>query len=162
MNHSLLHSRYQGRTCPWRWRRTREPTQLTSAAMHESNSLESKPVSGSCDDVWKAYDGIPRELAMVAACLAGFPKKFGGGLQGVPPRLGRPLWFGPGVGSSTQPKTAHFAGIPLEQCPLGHPSRPRLLQLKAMAAVPTLFADDLETMAVGCRHRGVMKRPGQP
>ena len=36
--------------------------------------MQSKPFSGTCDDIWKAYDCISRETALAAALAAGFPK----------------------------------------------------------------------------------------
>ena len=32
------------------------------------------PFSGAGDDIWKAYDCIPRQLAITVACAAGFPR----------------------------------------------------------------------------------------
>ena len=45
-----------------------------SAVLREEALLHGRPFSGSCDDILKAYDGIPMELAVVLACVAGFPK----------------------------------------------------------------------------------------
>ena len=45
-----------------------------SAVLREQALMEGRPFSCACDDVWKAYDCIPRELAMTVACAAGFPR----------------------------------------------------------------------------------------
>ena len=45
-----------------------------SAAMREEAILAARPLSGSCDDIWKAYDSILRELAIAVASVAGFPR----------------------------------------------------------------------------------------
>ena len=45
-----------------------------SAVLREEEIVTSRPFSGSCDDIWKAYDGISRQLTMAVACVAGFPR----------------------------------------------------------------------------------------
>ena len=45
-----------------------------SAILREEAIVTARPFSGSCDDIWKAYDGISRQLTMAVACVAGFPR----------------------------------------------------------------------------------------
>ena len=45
-----------------------------SAVLREEALMMAKPFSGACDDIWKAYDGVSRETAIVAAMAAGFPR----------------------------------------------------------------------------------------
>ena len=44
------------------------------AVLREEAIVTPRPFSGSCDDIWKAYDGISRQLTMAVACVAGFPR----------------------------------------------------------------------------------------
>ena len=44
-----------------------------SAVLREEALMMAKPFSGACDDIWKAYDSVSRETAIVAAMAAGFP-----------------------------------------------------------------------------------------
>eukprot|EP00974_Lingulodinium_polyedra_P132184 11220765-Lingulodinium_polyedra.AAC.1 len=46
-----------------------------SGLLREDALLRGLPFSGECDDIWKAYDGISREMAIAAAQQAGFPRK---------------------------------------------------------------------------------------
>ncbi len=57
-----------------------------SGVLREEAILMGRPFSGSCDDIWKAYDGTSKELAIVMACVAGFPMGVGQGVHGLPPR----------------------------------------------------------------------------
>ena len=72
-----------------------------SALYREQAAMQGRPYSGSCDDIWKCYDRVSRQLANMVACAAGFPVavaqaylRFHGRLEvrnSLPLGLGRPV-----------------------------------------------------------------------
>ena len=116
-----------------------------SAVLKEEAIVTTRPFSGSCDDIWKAYDGISRQLTMAVACVAGFPK----GLARAYLALHRDLviynGLAQGLGAPRRRDRSIPQGCPWSNALLGILLRPLMVKLRSMQAAPRLLADDLET-----------------
>ena len=128
-----------------------------SAVVREEALLSARPFSGSCDDIWKAYDGISRELAVAVACVAGFPRKLARAYMAFHSGLVIHNGLAQGLGAPRCRARSIPQGCPWSNALLGLLLRPLMLQLRVIGTVPRLLADDLETMAFGPRHPALLR-----
>ena len=128
-----------------------------SAALREEALMQSKPFSGTCDDIWKAYDCISRETALAAALAAGFPKGLARAYFNFHKRLEVRNGLALGLGAPRYRALCIPQGCPLSNMFLGILMRPLLLRLRTAGTIPRLLADDLETMAAGYKHSTRMR-----
>ncbi|MFM7989618.1 MAG: hypothetical protein ACKPKO_60925, partial [Candidatus Fonsibacter sp.] len=120
-----------------------------SAAMREEALMSSKPFSGTCDDLWKAYDCISSQTAIAAALVAGFPRRLARAYLSFHQRLEVRNGLALGLGSPRYRDLCIPQGCPWRHMFLGILMRPLLRRLRAGNTIPRLLADDLETMVVG-------------
>jgi hypothetical protein len=92
-----------------------------SAVLSEEALMMAKPFSGACDDIWKAYDSVSRETAIVAAMTAGFPSRIARTYLFLPQQSCGPSLFGPGPWGPKEALFGHTARLPMEQHVVGEP-----------------------------------------
>ena len=104
--------------------------------LREEALLAARPFSGSCDDIRNAYDGISRELAVVVACVAGFPKGLARAYMAFHQGLTIHSGLAQGLGAPPSQALVHSSGLPLEQCPPGTSPSPLVGQAEGLTGRP--------------------------